>query len=48
MPTKVFKKSLLNCEILSRKLDVERALITKHWKKEIVDDIFQSDSKFTY
>ena len=44
----MFEKSFLDCDILSKKPDVERALITKQKKKEIVDHIFQGDNEFTY
>lgn len=46
MPTKMFEKSLLNIEILSRELDVERILITEHRKEEIIHHILQSNGEF--
>lgn len=48
MPTEMLEKLLLDCKILSRELDVEGALITKHRKKEVIYHIFQGDSKFIH
>ena len=43
----MFEKSLLNLEILSRKLDVEGILITEHRKEENIHHILQSNGEFT-
>jgi len=37
---------LLNLEILSGKLDVERILITKHREEEIINHFLQSNGEF--
>ena len=45
-PTKMSKQLLFDLEVLIRKINVEGIFIPKHWKEEIVDHIFQSDSQF--
>ena len=42
------KKLVLNLEILTRKGNVERALITKYWEEEIINNILQSDGELTH
>ena len=43
----MLEESLLKLEILSRKLDIERILITKHREEEIINHIFQSNGELT-
>lgn len=45
--TKMLEQFLLNQEIVRRKLDVERTLISKHREQKSVHHIFQSDNKLT-
>ena len=41
------KKFVFHLEILARKADIKRILITKHWEKKIVDHILQNDGELT-
>ena len=42
----MLEESLLNLEILNEELDVERILITKHRKEEIINHVLQSNGEF--
>ena len=41
------EKFVFHSEILARKADIKRILITNYWEKKIVDHILQSDGELT-
>ena len=47
MPAKVTEKLVLNLEILIRMANIKEIFVTKHWKKETINHILQSDGELT-